>query len=209
MPTTPGLGRLRHVPEEAARLQSLLPSPLLLAEPESVPDDTPLGAPSGHTPTLATVLDHLPKSAIAHFACHGAGDRTDPSRSRLFLHDHATTPLTVSALAQVNLGHARLAYLSACSTADPGRADLLDESIHLSSAFQLAGFPHVVGTLWPIDDQLAVTVAESFYTHLTTGPPQTLDPDRSAAALHHATRTLRDRYPRTPSLWAAYLHTGA
>ncbi|WP_371675656.1 CHAT domain-containing protein [Streptomyces sp. NBC_01276] len=209
MPTTPDLGRLPYVPEEARLLQSLLPGPVLLTAPENTLDETAPGPPSGGVPTLAAVLDRLPECAIAHFACHGASDRTDPSLSRLFLHDHATTPLTVAALARVNLGRARLAYLSACSTAAPGRADLLDEAIDLASAFQLAGFPHVVGTLWPIDDRLAVTVAESFYTHLTTGPPGTLDPDRSAAALHHAVRGVRDRYPRTPSLWAAHLHTGA
>ena len=129
--------------------------------------------------------------------------------SRLLLHDHATTPLTVSALAQVDLAHAQLAYLSACSTADPGSLDLLDESIHLTSAFQLAGFPHVVGTLWPIDDRLAAEIAESFYTRLTPSPPGNPDPAQSAAALHHTIRTVRDRYPATPSLWAAYLHAGA
>ncbi|MFB7253714.1 CHAT domain-containing tetratricopeptide repeat protein [Streptomyces nojiriensis] len=209
MPTTPGLGRLRYVQEEAGRLRSLLPRPVLLTAPGSDPEETAPGPAGSGVPTLAAVLDRLPECAIAHFACHGAGDRTDPSLSRLFLQDHATAPLTVAALARVDLGRARLAFLSACSTADPGRADLLDEAIHLASAFQLAGFPHVVGTLWPIDDHLAVTVAESFYTHLTTGPPGTLDPDRSAAALHHAVRTVRDRYPRTPSLWAAHLHTGA
>ncbi|WP_405959365.1 CHAT domain-containing protein [Streptomyces sp. NBC_00868] len=62
-------------------------------------------------------------------------------------------------------------FLSACSTAAPGWADALDEAIHLTSALQLAGFPHVVYTRWPIDDHLAVTVTESFHTHLTTGPP--------------------------------------
>ena len=106
--------------------------------------------------------------------------------------------MTVSALAQVDLAHAQLAYLSACSTADPGSLDLLDESIHLTSAFQLAGFPHVVGTLWPIDDRLAAEIAESFYTRLTPSPPGNPDPAQSAAALHHTIRTVRDRYPATP-----------
>ncbi|MEU6481069.1 CHAT domain-containing protein [Streptomyces sp. NPDC047017] len=208
MPTTPGHSPLRHVAEEARRIRALLHCPVQLTEPATNPEGAPRPGSVG-TPTTAAVLARLPQCAIAHFACHGASDRTDPSRSRLLLHDHATTPLTVSELAQVDLAHAQLAYLSACNTADPGSLDLLDESIHLTSAFQLAGFPHVVGTLWPINDRLAAEIAESFYTHLAPGQPGNPDPAQAAAALHHTIRAVRDRYPATPSLWAAYLHAGA
>jgi CHAT domain-containing protein len=106
------------------------------------------------------------------------------------------------------LDQARLAYLSACSTAlttDPG---LLDEAIHLTSAFQLAGFPHVIGTLWAINDALALTIGEDFYTALA-GRDSALDTDQAARALHDAIRSARDRYPAAPSLWAAHIHAGA
>ncbi|MFG3496772.1 CHAT domain-containing protein [Streptomyces sp. NPDC047886] len=222
VPAAPGLDRLRYVPEEARRIRALLPQPLQLTAPEADADGAH-HVPGDDIPTTATVLARLPECSIAHFACHGATDRTDPSRSRLFLHDNATSPpLTVSALARVDLERARLAYLSACSTADPGNAELLDEAIHLTSGFQVAGFRHVVGTLWPIDDRVAAEIAESFYRHLSTGTPGTpgacgaspvapgsIDPDRAALALHHAVRAVRDRYPATPSLWAAHLHSGA
>ncbi|MEU6635124.1 CHAT domain-containing protein [Streptomyces rochei] len=208
MPTTPDNTPLRHVTEEALRVRNLLHCPVQLVESAPIPDGTP-PPPSIGTPTTSTVLARLPACGIAHFACHGISDRTDPSFSRLLLHDHATTPLTVSALSRANLDHAQLAYLSACNTADPGRGDLLDEAIHLTSAFQLAGFRHVIGTLWPIKDHLAAEIAESFYTHLTVGQPGSLDPDQSATALHKTIRAVRDRYPATPSLWAAHLHVGA
>ncbi|MET7761580.1 CHAT domain-containing protein [Streptomyces sp. NPDC005393] len=206
MPTTPGLSPLPHVAEETRRIQPLLPRPVLLTEP--APDGTAL-SPSTDTPTAANVLARLPQCAIAHFACHGDNNPIDPSQSRLFLRDHATTPLTVSSLAQVKLDCAQLAYLSACSTANHASTGLLDEAIHLTSAFQLAGFPHVVGTLWPINDRLAAGIAESFYTHLATGPGGTPETGQAATALSHAIRAARDRYPATPSLWAAYLHAGA
>ncbi|GAA1530725.1 hypothetical protein GCM10009730_44990 [Streptomyces albidochromogenes] len=209
MPSTPGLSPLDHAAEEARRIRALLPHPVQLTRPGPAADDHQ-PPPRSDTPTTAAVLARLPQYAVAHFACHAESDRTDPSQSRLLLGDHATTPLTVAALARINLTDARLAYLSACSTADPGSPDLLDEAIHLTSAFQLAGFPHVIGTLWPINDRLAADIAESFYTHLTPGPPGgALDPARSATALHHTIRAIRDRYPATPSLWAGYLHSGA
>ncbi|WP_336114934.1 CHAT domain-containing protein [Streptomyces sp. PTD9-10] len=216
MPTTPGLprdGRLRHVGKEAAVLLERLPAPVLLREPGPGEEPTDRGLPA---PTKAAVLKQLPDCSIAHFCCHGSSDPADPSRSLLLLHDHADDPLTVAGLAAVDLGRARLAYLSACRTAAIDTAGLLDEAIHLTSAFQLAGFPHVIGTLWEIDDELAVTVAELFYDALGNGAGG-LDPDRSAYALHRAVRLIRDGYDLPapmdlsglPSLWAAYLHSGA
>jgi tetratricopeptide (TPR) repeat protein len=213
MPTTPGVdGRLHHVLDEAHLVAAHLPGAILLTEPGGAGND--IGAPTTARvertpPTTATVLDLLPGCAIVHFACHGASDPTDPSRSYLLLHDHAVTPLTVAALAPVHLDHARLAYLSACDTAVSTDARLADEAIHLTSAFQLAGYPHVIGTLWTIDDDIAVRIADAFYTALGTLPGTTVvDVSRAPYALHHAIRTARDTFPATPSLWAAYLHTG-
>ncbi|MFJ5776953.1 CHAT domain-containing protein [Streptomyces sp. NPDC093094] len=219
MPTTPGLpggGRLDAVEQEADELRALLPDPLLLREP-----DPGAEADADSLPTKANVLRLLPESTIAHFACHGASDPVDPSRSRLLLHDHDTDPLTVVGLAPLVLDRARLAYLSACHTAATDTVELLDEAIHLSSAFQLAGFPHVVGTLWQISDGVALTVARRFYDGLRHDGPGTdtaaLDPRRAARALHRAVRDARDgrdlaagrNRRRSPLLWAAHVHAGA
>ncbi|SOE47231.1 CHAT domain-containing protein [Streptomyces sp. OV198] len=222
MPTTPGLpedGRLAHVGAEAAMLRRHLPDAVLLAEPE--PDEPGTGpAPTepnnSTTPTKAAVLSHLPAAPIAHFACHGASHPTDPSQSLLVLHDHESDPFTVGDLAPVRLDRAELAYLSACETAAIDTTELIDEAIHLTSAFQLAGFSHVVGTLWEIADRTAVTVADTFYTQLRT-PSGALRTDRAAWALHQAVRGNRDGHDlpdgldrtRTPFLWAGYLHAGA
>ncbi|MFD4231396.1 CHAT domain-containing protein, partial [Streptomyces sp. NPDC058545] len=215
MPTTPGLphhGRLHHVSAEAEMLRRHLPRTVLLREPD--PDGLP-GSPPTSRPTKPAVLDQLSHCPIAHFACHGDSHPTDPSQSLLLLHDHQSDPLTVASLAPVRLDHAQLAYLSACRTAAIDTVDLADEAIHLTSAFQLAGFPHVVGTLWEIDDQIAVTIADTFYTHLRTHAG-TIDTGRAARALHQAVRGVRDGHDlpgqlnrtRTPFLWAAYLHSG-
>ena len=207
MPTTPGVtGRLHPVPAETGMLSRRLPGPVVLGKPGALGSGmspTPAGMP-----VKAAVLAHLPECQIVHFACHGASDPTDPSQSRLLLYDHASHPFTVASLAPVKLGLAELAYLSACSTAVTSTEGLLDEAIHLASAFQLAGFPHVVGTLWEIDDAAAVTIAGTFYAGLRT-PERILDTSRAAHALHDAVRAACDNVPATPSLRAAYLHAGA
>lgn len=200
----PGLpdAALPHVTAEVARVRAHLPGAIELAEPPWPP-----GA-SYPIPTRANVLANLPRCTIAHFACHGANHPADPSRSLLLLHDFDRHPLTVASLAPVNLSQAQLAYLSACRTAFTSAPGLFDEATHLTTAFQLAGFTHVIGTLWEINDQVAVDAADEFYTALQSGPG-VVDTRRAAAALNHTVRTLRDRYLLTPSLWAAYLHAGA
>ncbi|MFE4798291.1 CHAT domain-containing protein [Streptomyces sp. NPDC056708] len=215
VPTTPGLpghGRLRYVDAEAELVHRHLPRTVLLRESDPGAPD----GPASDTPTKAAILNHLSDCPIAHFACHGASHAADPSQSLLLLHDHASDPLTVASLAPIRLDHAQLAYLSACRTAAINSVELLDESIHLTSAFQLAGFPQVVGTLWEIRDQTAVAVADAFYTHLRA-PTGALDTGRAAWALHQAVRDLRDGHDlpgtldrtKVPFLWAAYLHAGA
>ena len=204
MPVTPGMpdGELPYAAEEFTRVHALLPAPVVLAEP-GIPHSGSLDIP-----TKANVLAHLPECSIAHFLCHGFSDPADPSKSLLLLHDHDSAPLTVASLAPVELGRAQLAYLSACDTALTGTDELIDEAIHLTTAFQLAGFPHVIGTLWEIKDQFAIAMAETFYATLRTNAGA-LETSQAARALHDAVRAARDEYPRAPSLWAAYIHAGA
>ncbi|MFJ3941676.1 CHAT domain-containing tetratricopeptide repeat protein [Streptomyces parvus] len=202
-PGLPGTARLAAVAKEAALVRGLLPDPVLLCEPGLF---TGSSAGAADLPTTTNVLENLPGCTISHFVCHGTSDPANPSRSRLILQD-PDTPLTVSALAPVDIGNARLAYLSACSTAATAGTELLDESIHLTSAFQLAGFPHVIGNLWEASDGVAQRIAERFYAGITTreGP----DPGRSAASLHNAVQEIRSDNPDHPFLWAGYLHAGA
>ncbi|MFE9174535.1 CHAT domain-containing protein [Streptomyces kebangsaanensis] len=176
---------------EAEHLARLLPGAALLADTSA---------------THSAVVSALHRHAYAHFACHALGDLERPSGSRLVLHDHAEHPLTVSDLARLRLPSVRLAYLSACDTLRTS-PELADEAVHIVSAFQMAGFPHVVGSLWQVDDVIGAEVALSVYEALNTGDG-TLDVARTAEALHRAVRTLRDTYPQTPSLWACQVHAG-
>jgi CHAT domain-containing protein len=50
-------------------------------------------------------------------------------------------------VSELKLERVRIAYLSACSTAENKAARLRDEVIHIVSGFQVAGFAHVIGYL--------------------------------------------------------------
>ncbi|WP_017581085.1 CHAT domain-containing protein [Nocardiopsis valliformis] len=214
MPTTPGATDLAYVRPEREALEKHLPGAVVLAT------HAPGGRPEEHTdplPTREAVLRHLEGASIAHFACHGYDHRQDPALSGLLLHDHARAPFTAAVLSGASLGRARLAYLSACNTSLITAVPLLDEVLHLASAFQIAGFPQVVGTLWRVNDEVSAQVADLFYGYLRDEEGR-LEPEGSARALHAAVRDVRDGrgdpeedfgdLVRAPTLWAPYLHTG-
>ncbi|MFD7135558.1 CHAT domain-containing protein [Streptomyces sp. NPDC059894] len=154
----------------------------------------------------ASVLAALPRHTVAHFACHGAGDTVSPAGNGVLLADADGVPLTVAAVAGLDLRGAALAYLSACGTSET-RISLADESVHLASGFQVAGYPQVVGSLWSVPDLASARVADAFYAH--AAEDGRLVPARVPHALHHAVLALRHRYPGSPELWAPFVHHGA
>jgi CHAT domain-containing protein len=103
-----------------------------------------LGRPSSHQ-----VLEELPLNQVMHFAYHGVSDKHDPSNSRLLLNN---SELSVRDISRVNTEAAQLVYLSACSTAENPSWKLANEVIHIASGFLLAGFSHVLATLWESQD---------------------------------------------------------
>ncbi|KAF4473440.1 hypothetical protein FAGAP_13120 [Fusarium agapanthi] len=143
--------------------------------------------------TKDSVLAHLPSSDIFHFAGHGYTDNADPSKSHLRLEDWKTDPLTVSDLIAINLRKQKpfLAYLGACGTGEIQDVRHLDESIHLISGCQLAGFRHVIGTLCRVNDETCVDVA--ILTYEVICQKGLIDASVSEG-LHYAVRELRDRW---------------
>jgi hypothetical protein len=207
MPVTPGQLPLPGVDREVAMARRVLPAPVVLAEPTAPAEDGEHGETTDNLPTKANVLRYLPACTIAHFACHAESDPADPSRSRLLLRDDQPNPLTVAALAPVYHDDLELTYMSACSTALTATTNLVDEAIHLTSAFLLAGSRHVVGTLWAANDTIAPKIAAAFYAGLRD-TDDVLDTTRAAHALHGAVRAIRASRPHAPDLWAPYLHAG-
>ncbi|MFE3188018.1 CHAT domain-containing protein [Nocardia sp. NPDC059240] len=192
MPETPGVPPLCGADREIANIAAVLHDSQILR---------------GSAATEASVTESLARHSIAHFACHAIADPDAPSTSRLLFHDYETNPFTIGTLLRLRLDNADLAYLSACSTTHTTRL-LADEAIHLTAAVHLAGYRHVIGTLWAINDAAAGAIAADFYRGLTDNghhPPRT---HLSAQALNKAIRLERARHPTNPTRWAAHLHHG-
>ncbi|MFI6542907.1 CHAT domain-containing protein [Streptomyces prunicolor] len=156
----------------------------------------------GADATVERVLTELSYAATVHFACHGMSNAEDPSRSYL---DLADGPLAVRDVARGHLPHAQLAVLLACHTTRTDR--LPDEAVHLTSAFQTAGYPQVVGALWEATDLVSVRLTDRLYRDLRTYGDG-LDVTDTARVVHGIVRGLRERHARSPQVWAPYVHTG-
>lgn len=199
MPTTPGGASLLGVEQEVKEIVAILAA-------SGRAQTTSLTQPSS-----ATVLAHLQHYDAVHFACHGLSDPINPSNSSLLLFNQSVVdPLTAHMISRSHSKKAQIAYLSACSTAANTATKLADETIHLASAFQLAGFNHVLATMWLSNDAACVAVAKVFYAALFDGLLDPCDGHRKVSvALHQATKRLRDSAPQRPLVWAPFIHTGA
>ena len=142
------------------------------------------------------VLDHIKASAVFHFAGHCRTDPMEPSQSCLLLDDWQTNPLTMGDLRDLRLQENSpfLAYLSACSTGANEAEKLDDEGINIVSACQLAGFRHVVGTLWEVSDQYCVDMAKTLYETLRD---EGMNDSAVARGLHRGMRAMRDESVKT------------
>jgi tetratricopeptide (TPR) repeat protein len=200
MPTTPGQSDLRGVETEYKKIQEAMARAGMVARLDS--------------PTASQVLERMSHTNVIHFACHGTSDRRNPLQSHLLLHKidrsgAAVDKLTVSAILDAKKARTTwLAYLSACSTAEVKAKSLMDESIHLTSAFQMAGFAHVIGSLWGADDEVSAEIARLFYTNLRKYSLDTHAMDNVARALQSAIQTISEEHRGRPGIWAPFIHLG-
>ena len=198
MPTTPDEMDLPFVEKEINDIRHVL-------EKASIPTLTEMN------PVRVDALSKLSTHAIAHFSCHGCSE-SDPSQSSLLLQDWKNTRLTVLDLVSLNIEPAKFAYLSACHTSAMRDVHLLDESINLSSAIQLCGYPAVVGSLWQVRDNSSADIARWVYEWILEGGGSRFDARRSAEGLHKAARQLREKTrimrKHDALIWAPFIHVG-
>jgi tetratricopeptide (TPR) repeat protein len=157
------------------------------------------------TPNTQEILEHLATCDIFHFAGHGETNPLEPSMSRLLLKDWKSNSLTVASIQGINLWKRSsppfLAYLSACGTGNmiSNRTSRIptDENVHLVSACQIAGFRHVVGTLWAVDDVCCKDIAQDTYQTLKdemSTNKEAITNKSVCFALHQALRKARDEW---------------
>ncbi len=130
----------------------------------------------GRQASEAAVRAALPGARVVHFATHALVDDADPLGSHLVLGAASSTAtqdhdgrLTASEVAGMTL-EGELVVLAACRSA---RGPISSDGIAgLTRAFQSAGVPTVLATLWDVSDRATARVIDRFYREWTAGAPK-------------------------------------
>jgi CHAT domain-containing protein len=160
---------------------------------------------TGDAATKEAFLEQVSNASIVHFAGHALTNDAAPRYSALLL---ATASggdgrLYVGDLTAETLAHVRIAVLSACSTARGSRER--GGTVTLARGFLAAGVPSVVGTLWPVADDVAEAFSRTFHQSMQQGHmPAAALRDAQSAMLHSSREHLRE-----PSAWGAFRLLGA
>lgn len=147
----------------------------------------------GKEATLARLLQKLnAPTSYLHLATHGINSSADQTESYLVLAD---SRLYGHDIVGLPLNETRLVTLSACQTA-LGETIPDSEITSLAQAFEFAGVPTVISTLWPVEDESTKQLMAAFYAKVKTQ-------DNLAAALQHAQLTvLQSEKYKNPFYWA-------
>ncbi len=150
----------------------------------------------GAAATRAAVLGA--RAGILHFAAHSLLDTARPERTELVLSGGS---LRLRDIYNMRVP-ARLVVLSACQTA-LGKEMKREGLLGLARAFQQAGVPRVVASLWKVDDRATAELMKEFYVGmLRDGRP-------AAEALREAQRRLAAKARwQHPYFWAGFVLQG-
>ena len=210
---------------------------------EAVKSNLPVGSTATELPQPSSdqLVSALPDSNIVHFACHGESHPNNPSKSCLIFqksplkadstaqiqrgspmneaYSEQDNPvrdeLSVATISKLHLPKAHLAVLSACTSAVNEAVPLADEAIHIASMMQIAGYKHVIGTLWEAKNKACIDFADGFYKKLFTfnenpagSRPNASWREKIPEAYVHAVELLQDKYWMAPLTWAPFVHCG-
>ena len=129
---------------------------------------------SSSSATIENVLHYLMTAKVLHASCHGEYNPRSPGSS--WIEVALDGRITIDSLRRMSgdLPRNRLCYLAACESGISELGELEDEFIGLSSGFLGAGAPAVISTLWPMFDDTAFCLSNSFYRSLFLGTGLTL-----------------------------------
>lgn len=141
------------------------------------------------------IVSRLRESSLLYFATHGVSSNPDPLNGGFLMLSADVLEqgwLTAQEIQRMEC-YADMAILSACQT---GLGQAHDAGIiGLARAFQLAGVPRVVMSLWNVDDLATSGLMQAFIRHIEANIP--------AEALRLAMLETREKYPH-PSRWASF-----
>jgi len=153
-------------------------------------------------------LKFAPQYNVLHLSMHALLESNDPEFSRLLfnqnkLNSREEYTMFASELSNLEL-NAQLAVLSACNTGS-GTFKEGEGKISLSRAFNYAGVPSTVHSLWKVPDDATSTIMLDFYKELISG--KEIDEALRNAKLAYLTNNVIPERAH-PFYWAGFILDG-
>lgn len=149
----------------------------------------------GKEASKKTIISKMPSSSLIYFATHGIANNYNPLIGSFLMFSSETFEqgwLSAKQIQELNL-KADIAILSACQTGlgKSHKAGI----IGLARAFQIAGVPRIVMSLWSIDDAATNKLMQAFVKYL--------EDDIPAEALRKAMVEVKEQ-GHASSQWGAF-----
>jgi CHAT domain-containing protein len=207
-PSASALSELRQRPAGGAS-GVLIMDPILSDDPKSPFAKTETAAlqkqyPNGKillrkTATVAAFKELAKDAGVIHVSSHGTYNRWVPMESGLVFAEVGDPLLRAREIYRMKLDKTQLLVMSAC-VSSVGDLQQGDEVTGLTRAFQVAGVPNIIGSLWPVENAATTELMTLF--HQSLGEHQ--DP---VAALRFAQGMMVQK--KLPIVqWAAFGLTG-
>jgi CHAT domain-containing protein/tetratricopeptide (TPR) repeat protein len=162
---------------------------------------------AGEKATEQAFRENAAKAKVLHMATHAFTHDADPDYSALIFAADPERPEDgqLHAYELYNLPlQAELAVLSACNTG-AGKLQRGEGVMSLSRAFQYAGCPAVVMSLWPANDATAKEIIVGFFDYLKQNSPKS--EALQTAAIAFLSEAKNDRLAH-PFYWANFVAIG-
>jgi CHAT domain-containing protein/tetratricopeptide (TPR) repeat protein len=158
---------------------------------------------NGSVATLEFLAQHAGEASHLHFSCHARSGIFDAGEAAISL---ASGPLAATALTTFGPLKTRLTVVSACQSAQPTMAGLLQAQFSIAAALLAAGSACVIASLWPVDDLATALLMTRLYQELLIGDKT---PPGALRAAQLWLRRLSDKdeqefFDRHPGLAAEY-----
>lgn len=151
----------------------------------------------GKQATKESILSKAPNASLLYFATHGVASSINPLNGSFLMLSSKNFEQgwwTAKEIQGVKFETTQIAVLSACQT---GLGKVHDAGIiGLARAFQIAGVPRVVMSLWSVNDVTTNELMQAFVKHLKDDIP--------VEALRKAMLEVRKQHP-DPADWASFV----
>ncbi|KIJ17572.1 hypothetical protein PAXINDRAFT_9516, partial [Paxillus involutus ATCC 200175] len=165
-----------------------------------LPPSVPFRRVEGDEVTTAFVLGAFRERSWLHLACPASLDYTWPFKSSF------TTREGDVKICDIAKARPQADFAFVSSRTNRENATTPDEAMHLASSLQYSGVRSVVGTLWPVDEEVMRRVVSAFYEGIVPKAGGLMHHTNAARSLNEALKMVESRVPLAQRI--AFIHVG-